>query len=71
MPLTNTIKNQIAAQLDTIFDAIAAGTAFTNPESLTLSTTFTAGGRTFRLKVSPDGESGYARIIVLLKRMPL
>lgn len=71
MPLASAVKTQIANRLDAIFDAIEAGTAFTDPDSLTLSATFASGGRTYIICIRPDGDANYARISVLIKRKPV
>lgn len=71
MPLTGAVKNQITGQIDTVFDAIEAGTAFENPEWIHTSFGFTAGGNQYVVTVIPEGSYADAEVVVRIKRTPL
>ena len=70
MPLTGNIRNQITNQIDDVFDAINAGTAFDNSEWIHQSFAFNAGGRDYIVQVLPEGYEQYASVICRIKRMP-
>lgn len=70
MPLTGNIRNQITDQIDAVFDAITAGTAFDNAEWIHQSFNFSTGGRSYIVMVYPDGDSNYATVVVQIKRLP-
>jgi len=70
MPLATATRNAILAQLNAAFDALEAGTLF-EQDFLHQSFEFTAGGRTYIVSLTPQGDANYASIIVLLKRRPL
>jgi hypothetical protein len=71
MPLSNPVKNQITGQIDALFDAIIAGTAWTNDEWIHQSFVFTAGGREYIVVVTPEGNDAYASVRVIIKRRPV
>lgn len=70
MPLGASIRNQITGQIDAIFDAIAAGTAFENQTWEHQSFGFSAGGRTYVVMCRPGGDARYAQVVVTIKRIP-
>ena len=71
MPLTGTVRNQITAQIDTVFDAIEAGTAFENPDWIHQSFRFTSNGRQYDVTVLPEGTYANALVVVRIQRNPL
>lgn len=50
MPLTTTVKNQINSRLDTLFDAIEAGTAFPATTWLHQSAVFSVSTRQYAVQ---------------------
>ncbi len=70
MPLTNQVKNQIAAQLDALFDAIAAGTAFTTNDWVHQSFAFTLSGQSYTVSIVPAGSAANPTVVLRLKRIP-
>lgn len=68
MPLTGTVKNQITAQIDKVWDAIVAGTAWTNPEWIHETFLFTANGFTYDVVVVPAGSPASPRVDVQISR---
>lgn len=68
MPLTGAVRNQITAQIDAVFDAIEAGTAFDNPEWIHQSFAFTANGHQYVVTVVPEGTLTDAEVIVRIQR---
>lgn len=71
MPLTGTVRNQITAQIDTVFDAIEAGTAFDNPDWIHQSFGFTANGHQYAVTVLPGGSVAHPEVIVRIQRTAL
>jgi hypothetical protein len=71
MPLTNTVKNQIAAQIDALYDAIVAGTAFNTNDWIHQSFGFSAGGRQYTVVALPAGSTANPEVVLRLKRLPL
>jgi len=71
MPLTGQVKNQITAQIDAVFDAIDAGTAFENPDWIHQAFRFTANGRVYDVTVLPEGSYANAVVVVRIQRNPL
>ena len=69
MPLTGAIKNQITGQIDLIFDAIAAGTAFDTNEWIHTSFNFTAGGFTYNVLCLPEGDIAHPRVMVQIQKV--
>jgi hypothetical protein len=69
MPLTNTVKTQISTQLDALFDAIVAGTAFTTNDWIHQSFTFSSGGRQYTVVILPSGSATNPEVVVRLKRV--
>lgn len=69
MPLTTTVKNEIAARLDALFDAIEAGTAFDTQDWLHDSRVFTAGTRRYCVQMAPEGDAKNPSVVMRIKRM--
>lgn len=69
MPLTTTVKNQIAARLDTLFDAIEAGTAFETQDWLHDSRVFAVGERHYCVQMAPEGDVKNPSVVLRVKRI--
>jgi hypothetical protein len=70
MPLPASPRNAILSQLNAMFDAMEAGTLFTNLEWAHQSFEFTASGRRFIVRAVPAGSDDYAIINLTIKRAP-
>jgi len=70
MPLATAPRNALLAQINAAFDAMEAGTLF-QQDFTHQSFEFVAGGRTYIVSLTPQGDANYASINILLKRRPL
>lgn len=68
MPLTGAVKNQITAQINKVWDAITAGTAWDNPEWVHETFIFSANGVTYNVLVVPAGGPSSPRVDVQISR---
>lgn len=71
MPLTGQIKNQLTTQVETVFDAIEAGTAFDTNDWIHDSWAFTSSGRQYVVQITPEGSIGNASVVMRIKRTML
>ena len=68
MPLTGAVKNQITTQIDKVWDAIVAGTAWDNQEWVHEIFLFSAGGFSYSVTVLPAGSPSSPRVDVQISR---
>ncbi len=68
MPLTGTVRNQITGQIDVVFDAIAAGTAYDNHDWIHQAFQFSAGGFTYDVTVLPAGDLAHPSVVMNIQR---
>lgn len=68
MPIHASVRNQLLGMIDSLFDEVDAGTAFTSADWVHQSFGFTANGHSYVATVRPERYQSRASVIVTIKR---